>query len=62
MLRTEFEQLAKDVLLRTLDCCRGALSDADLVASDIDEVVLVGGSTRIPAVSQYGDGHVAAIA
>jgi len=48
--RTEFETLAKDVLMRTLDSCRTALSDADLVASDIHEVVLVGGSTRIPAV------------
>jgi molecular chaperone DnaK (HSP70) len=48
--REEFEHLAKDVLMRTLTCCRSAISDADLVASDIDEVVLVGGSTRIPAV------------
>ena len=48
--REEFEHLAKDVFIRTLTCCRSAISDADLVASDIDEVVLVGGSTRIPAV------------
>lgn len=48
--RAEFEELAKDVLMRTLASCRQALSDAELVASDIHEVVLVGGSTRIPAV------------
>lgn len=48
--RAEFETLAKDVLMRTLDSCRSALADADLVASDIQEVVLVGGSTRVPAV------------
>lgn len=48
--RTEFEELAKDLLMRTLDACRQALSDAGLVASDINEVVLVGGSTRMPAV------------
>ena len=48
--RTEFEELAKDLLMRTLDACRQALSDAGLVASDINEVVLVGGSTRVPAV------------
>jgi molecular chaperone DnaK len=48
--REEFETLIKDVLMRTLACCRSALADADLVASDIDEVVLVGGTTRIPSV------------
>ncbi|MFT4709646.1 MAG: molecular chaperone DnaK (HSP70) [Planctomycetota bacterium] len=48
--RVEFEALSKSVMMRTLACCRSALADADLVASDIHEVVLVGGSTRIPAV------------
>ena len=48
--REEFETLSKSVMMRTLECCRSALGDADLVASDIHEVVLVGGSTRIPAV------------
>jgi molecular chaperone DnaK (HSP70) len=48
--RDEFETLAKDVLMRTLTCCRSALSDAKLIAPQIDEVVLVGGSTRIPSV------------
>lgn len=48
--REEFESLSKSVMMRTLACCRSALADADLVASDIHEVVLVGGSTRIPAV------------
>ena len=48
--RKEFEKRAKGLFLRTLNACRTALADAELVASDIDEVVLVGGSTRIPAV------------
>ncbi len=50
--RAEFEQLAAELIERTLDACRRALSDAKLTAADVDEVVLVGGSTRIPAVRQ----------
>jgi Fe-S protein assembly chaperone HscA len=48
--RTEFEALIRPVVERTLAPCRKALKDAGLSASDIDEVVMVGGSTRIPLV------------
>jgi Fe-S protein assembly chaperone HscA len=48
--RAEFERLIQPLVERTLEPCRQALSDAGLTAADIDEVVLVGGSTRIPLV------------
>ena len=48
--REEFEQLTAPLIERTLDACRQALSDAKLKTADIDQVVLVGGSTRLPAV------------
>jgi len=48
--RSEFEEHVGPLIDRTIDACRGALSDAGLEITDIDEVVLVGGSTRIPAV------------
>ena len=50
--RAKFEQLIDDLVERTLEPCRKALADAGLSASDIDEVVLVGGSTRVPLVQQ----------
>lgn len=50
--REEFENAIDSFLLRTKDCIDQALSDANLTAKDIDEVVFVGGSTRIPYVSQ----------
>ncbi|HXV77510.1 MAG TPA: molecular chaperone DnaK [Candidatus Polarisedimenticolaceae bacterium] len=50
--RAKFEQLVGDLLDKTLEPCRRAMSDASLEPSDIDEVVLVGGSTRIPRVQQ----------
>jgi molecular chaperone DnaK len=50
--RAKFEQLVDDLIEKTLEPCRKALADAGLRASDIDEVVLVGGSTRIPRVQQ----------
>ncbi len=52
LTRAKFEQLVEDILQRTLGPCRQALKDAGLNPSDIDEVVLVGGSTRIPRVQQ----------
>ena len=52
LTRATFEQLVADLLERTLDPCRKALSDAGLKAGDIDEIVLVGGSTRIPKVQE----------
>jgi molecular chaperone DnaK len=48
--RSKFESLASDLIQRTLEPCKKALKDANLTASDIDEVILVGGSTRIPAI------------
>jgi len=50
--RSKFEQLIEDLVERTLGPCRSALSDAGLQTSQIDEVVLVGGSTRIPLVQK----------
>ena len=48
--RSKFEQLCDALIQRTLEPCKKALSDAGLQASQIDEVILVGGSTRIPAI------------
>jgi molecular chaperone DnaK len=50
--RAKFEQLVGDLVEKSLEPCRRALADAGLQASDIDEVVLVGGSTRIPMVQE----------
>ncbi len=50
LTRAKFEQLADSLIQRTIEPCRKALSDAGYTASDIDEVLLVGGSTRIPAI------------
>ena len=50
--RSKFEQLADDLVNRTLEPCKLALKDAGLSTSDIDEIILVGGSTRIPRVQQ----------
>src|SRR5512132_786134 len=48
--RAKFEQLVEDLLQRTIGPTRQALSDAGVSATQIDEVVLVGGSTRVPRV------------
>ena len=50
--KAKFEQLIDDLVKRTIEPCRKALKNADLTIADIDEVVLVGGSTRIPAVQE----------
>mgnify|MGYP001037729008 CR=1 FL=1 len=50
--RAKFEQLADRLIQATIEPCRLALSDAGLSASEINEVILVGGSTRIPAIQQ----------
>ncbi len=50
LTRAKFESLVEDLLQKTMAPCRQAMSDAGLTAKDIDEVVLVGGSTRIPRV------------
>ena len=48
--RAKFEQLAHSLIQATVEPCRKALSDAGMSASEIDDVILVGGSTRIPAI------------
>jgi len=50
--RAKFEQLADPLMRETIEPCRKALADAGMKASDIDEVILVGGSTRIPAIQK----------
>jgi len=52
MTRAQFESMCDDLIQKTLKPCTKALADAKLKASDIDEVILVGGSTRIPKVQQ----------
>jgi molecular chaperone DnaK len=52
LTRSKFEMLADSLVQRTLEPCRLALKDAGLQASDIDEVILVGGSTRIPKIQE----------
>jgi len=52
LTRAKFEQLCDSLIQATIEPCRKALHDAGLQTSDIDEVLLVGGSTRIPAVQQ----------
>ncbi|MDR1388361.1 MAG: molecular chaperone DnaK [Treponema sp.] len=52
LTRAKFEQMVADLLERSKEPCKKALADAGLSADDIHEVILVGGSTRIPAVQQ----------
>ncbi|MFR9620639.1 MAG: molecular chaperone DnaK [Rikenellaceae bacterium] len=52
LTRSKFEQLVDSLVQRTIEPCRLALRDAGLNASQIDEVILVGGSTRIPAIQK----------
>ena len=52
LTRAKFEQLANGLIQACLEPCRKAMSDAGLSNSDIDEVILVGGSSRIPAVQK----------
>ncbi|MBD3232675.1 MAG: molecular chaperone DnaK [candidate division Zixibacteria bacterium] len=52
LTRSKLEQLCEDLLQRTIGPCKQAVSDAGIAASDIDEVVLVGGMTRMPRVQE----------
>ncbi|MDR2094266.1 MAG: molecular chaperone DnaK [Treponema sp.] len=52
LTRAKFEQMVQDLFERSKEPCRKALADAGLTADKIDEIILVGGSTRIPAVQQ----------
>ncbi len=50
--RSKFEQLTDDLIKATIEPCRKALSDAGMKPEDVDDVILVGGSTRIPAIQK----------
>ena len=50
--RAKFEQLADKLIHATIEPCKAALRDAGMSASDVDEIILVGGSTRIPAIQK----------
>ncbi|XOV93071.1 MAG: molecular chaperone DnaK [Bacteroidota bacterium] len=50
--RAKFEQLSEDLVKRSMEPCKKALKDAGMTPSDIDEVILVGGSTRIPKIQE----------
>ena len=52
LTRAQFEQLADKLIQATLKPCKAAMKDAGMSPSDIDEVILVGGSTRIPAIQK----------
>ncbi|MBK6330302.1 MAG: molecular chaperone DnaK [Bacteroidetes bacterium] len=52
LTRAKFEQLVDSLVERTLEPCRKALKDAGIEAKDLDEVILVGGSTRIPKIQE----------
>ena len=52
LTRAQFEQLTDDLVKRSMDPCKKALNDAGLSASDVDEVILVGGSTRMPKIQE----------
>ena len=52
LTRSKFDQLTESLVKRSMDPCQKALSDAGLSISDIDEVILVGGSTRIPKIQE----------
>jgi len=50
--KVEFEKLIRSFVDQTIQCCKNALADASLAPGDIDEVVMVGGSTRVPLVKE----------
>ncbi|WP_353149420.1 molecular chaperone DnaK [Chryseobacterium sp.] len=52
LTKAKFEQLSADLVRRSMEPCKKALQDAGLSTSDIDEVILVGGSTRIPIIQE----------
>ena len=52
LTRSKFEQMIDDYIKRSIDPCNKALADAGLSANEIDEVILVGGTTRIPAIQE----------
>ena len=52
LTRAKFETMCEDIIKRTIEPCEKAIKDADLTTNEIDEVILVGGSTRIPKIQE----------
>jgi len=52
LTKEKFEELVKHLVGRTIECCKNALKDAELTMDEIDEVIMVGGSTRVPLVKK----------
>ena len=52
LTRAKFEQMVEDLITRSIEPCKTAMSDANVTAADIDEVILVGGQTRMPKVQE----------
>jgi molecular chaperone DnaK len=52
LTRSKFEQLVDSLVKRTIEPCKNALSNANLTVGEIDEIILVGGTTRIPAIQE----------
>jgi len=52
LTRSKFEQMCDDLIVRGMNICKKAMSDANIKIGDIDEIILVGGSTRIPAIQE----------
>ena len=52
LTRSKFESLSEQLIQRSIDCCKRAIDDSGFKVSEIDEVLLVGGSTRIPAIQE----------
>ncbi|TAL42247.1 MAG: heat-shock protein Hsp70, partial [Chitinophagaceae bacterium] len=50
--KVDFEKLIEPLVAKTIQCCKNALNDSQLTANDIEEVIMVGGSTRVPIVKQ----------
>ena len=52
LIKAEFQKLIQSLVDKTIECCKNSLADAQLTSSDIDEVIMVGGSTRVPFVKE----------
>ena len=57
LTRAKLEALVEDLVQRTIEPCKAALKDADLSAGEIDEVILVGGMTRMPKIQEIVKNH-----
>ena len=59
LTRSKFESIVEDLIKRTVQPCQKALQDAEVAKSEIGEVILVGGMTRMPKVINHGCSQVA---